>query len=253
MTSRTDIATALARAANPAEADPARPAWADPEGQSAFERILAVPRTGLQTEPAAGRSPRVRRRLAIGVGVAAAAGAAVAVVGLPGSPNHGGTGAAWAVTKHADGSVTVTITDYRDPAGLQAKLRAASLRANVVTIPNECLWNDPTGTSKGELAMFGGDASTFHAPYTWQRLFTGSPSYVMDGPGSTVAEASGVLTEDGAVEPAPPHISFTANPGQLPPGDDLTIGFPQTGNPAASTTMQVDVRASGTPMPCGTG
>ena len=251
MTSHTDIATVLARAANPAEPDSAHPAWADPQGQAAFERILAAPRTGLQTGPGAVRSPRVRRRLAVGVGLAAAAGAAVAVVGLPGSPNHGGTGGAWAVTKNADGSVTVSINDYRDPAGLQAKLRKAGLRANVVTIPNKCLRREPVGP--GELAAFDGDASTFHAPYTWQRLFAGSPSYVIEGPGTTVAQSAGALTDKGDVDPGPPHISFTVTPGQLPPADDLTIGFPQTGNPAAGTTMQVDVRASGTPIPCGIG
>ena len=249
MTSRTDIAIALARAANPTERDSIHPAWADPEGQAAFERILAAPRTGRQSGPAARRVPRVRRRLAIGVGLAAVAGAAVAVLGLPGSPNHGGTGAAWAVTRNSNGSVTVSIKDYRDPAGLQAKLRKAGLRANVVTIANRCLFT-PDGPSEGELAIFDGDVSTFHAPYTWERLFAGSPSYVMDGP-VTYAETSGVLSGDGTTEPAASPIQFTVTAGELPPGDDLTIGFPQTGSPAAGTTMQVAVAASGAPLQCG--
>jgi hypothetical protein len=244
MTSRTDIAISLARAANPVEPDPNRSAWADAEGRAAFERIVASPVADPTPAP---RLRPTRRRLALGVGLAAAAGAAVAVVGLPGSPNHGGApaAAAWAVTKNPDGSVSVNIRDYRDPAGLQAKLRAAGVRANVTTAPDKCLVRG--GGTADEFANFGGDTSTFHTPYTWQRLFAGSPSYVTNGPGYSI-----VLNSDGQPvtlpngETFPAHLSFTVHPNQLPPGDDLNIGF------VSGRAMLVDVEKTGTPLQCST-
>jgi len=239
MTSRTDIAISLARAANPVDPDPNHSAWADAEGQAAFERILASP--ALAPSP---RPRRTRRRLAIGVSLAAAAGAAVAVVGLPGSPNHGGTpaAAAWAVTPNADGSVTVVINEYRDAAGLQAKLRAAGLRANVTTAPSRCIVPLPGGA---EFAEFDGDASTFRPPYTWQRLFAGSPSWVTGGPGLGMAQDSGGKTmtlPNGETMPA--HITFTVHPRELPPGDDMNIGF------VSGKALLVDVEKTGTPLHC---
>jgi hypothetical protein len=243
----------LARAANPAERDTTNPAWADPEGQAAFERITADPRT----EPA--RAPRpIRRRLVVGAGLAATAGAAAAVFGLPGA-DHGGAGAAWAVTKNADGSMTVSVKDFRDPAGLQAKLRAAGLRANVTTIPKSCAGGSRVGAisdggtySVAELAAFNGDLSTFTDGHTWQRLFAGSPSYVTDGPGTavTIQIPDSVAT---APLPAgidlPDHISFTVNPNELPPGDTVNVGFPAGGSDAGKT-MLVDVEKTGAHINC---
>jgi len=245
MTSRTDIAISLARAANPVDPDPNHSAWADAEGQAAFERILADPGPSSATAPAP-RLPRTRRRLAIGVGVAAAAGAAVALVGLPGSPNHGGAGAAWAVTKNADGSVTVNLNDYRDPAGLQAKLRAAGVRANVTTAPDKCITPLP---GAAEYAMFDGDLSTFHAPYTWQKLFAGTPTGLVGrGPGYGVTADTGgksITLPNGEVMPA--HMTFTVHPSEMPSGDDLNIGFGSGGN-----ALLVDVEKTGTPLQCST-
>ena len=230
--------TQILHAANPIEDTAFADSWADPEGKASFERIVAEPRTAKAKLPRA----RTGRRLVIGAALAGAAGAAVAIVGLPGAPNHGGAGAAWAVTKNPDGSVSVDVKDYRDPAGLQAKLRAAGLRANVVTAPDSCIPN-PGGA---ELATFDGDASTFQAPYTWQRLFAGSPSYATVGPGySVVAKTGGTprTLPDGETFPA--HVSFTVHPSQLPPGDDLNIGFGASGQ-----AMVVDVEKTGTPLQC---
>jgi len=81
----------ILHAANPIDDLAFADSWTDAEGTAAFERIIADDRTEKGT---AHRPPRLRRRLAIGVAVAAAAGAAVAVVGLPGTPNHGGTSGA---------------------------------------------------------------------------------------------------------------------------------------------------------------
>jgi hypothetical protein len=249
MTSRTDIAISLARSANPVERDPDGSAWADAEGRAAFERIIADPRTAPASTAAARlrrptRRRPTRRRLALGVGLAAAAGGAVALVGLPGAPNHGGTpaAAAWAVTPNADGSVSVVINEYRDAAGLQAKLRAAGLRANVTAAPSKCALILPDG---GELAQFYGDISTFRAPYTWQRLFAGSSSWITQGPGRGIAQDSGgktVTLPGGEVMPA--HLTFTIHPDALPAGDDVNIGY------ISNKALLVDVEKTGTPLQC---
>ena len=248
MSTRTDIAGTLARAANPVEPDPARSAWADAEGQAAFERIMATP---VPSAPSATRRPRVtRRRLAIGVALAAAAGAAVAVVGLPGSPNHGGTGAAWAVTKHPDGSLTVTIKNYRDPAGLQAKLREAGLPATVTPAPDWCVYDVPEhGHPWDQWASFNGAPETFRGPYTWQRLFAGSPYGIDEGPQRAgilhrVPGQHQTLPPGVHVRNGPEYFTFTVHPRALPPGDVINLGI------AGRDAVVVDVEKAGTPLQC---
>jgi len=249
MTSRTDIATTLARAANPVERETTNPAWADAEGRAAFERILADPRT----EPATVHRPRpIRRRLIIGAGLAGVAGAAVAIVGLPGASDHG-TPSAWAVTKNANGSVTVTVRDYHDLAGLQAKLRAAGIRADVTTISDSCAGSLIGGVV--ERAVFNGDLSTFTDGHTWQRLFAGSEdNSLTEGPTTMelVKVSEGVPTAPvpTSIFPHPYHISFTVNPNELPPADTINIGFPADGSPAAGKVMVVDVEKTGAPINC---
>ncbi len=84
-----------------------------------------------------GRARRRRHRLTGAAGpLAVAAGAAVAVTALlPAShpASHQATAqlAAWTVTKLADGNISVTIRELKDPAGLQATLRADSVPATV--------------------------------------------------------------------------------------------------------------------------
>ncbi|HEY6278898.1 MAG TPA: hypothetical protein VIX86_21505 [Streptosporangiaceae bacterium] len=95
-----------------------------------------------------GRSVRARRRIpALTAALAVVAGAAVAVAMLlpgrqpPGSqpPGHRSTVqlAAWTVTRQADGSIKVTIRELRDPAGLQARLRADGVPASVTLIGHQ--------------------------------------------------------------------------------------------------------------------
>jgi hypothetical protein len=80
---------------------------------------------------------RTRHKLtALAAGTAAvAAGAAVAVTALiPAShpaSRPGARLAAWTVTTQAHGIIHVTIRELRDPAGLQAKLRADGVPASV--------------------------------------------------------------------------------------------------------------------------
>jgi len=84
-----------------------------------------------------GRAVRARRRMAGLTGaLAVAAGAAVAVAALipsghPAVRQPAAQLAAWTVTRQADGDIEVTINELRDPAGLQATLRADGVPAHV--------------------------------------------------------------------------------------------------------------------------
>ncbi|MGH3202962.1 MAG: hypothetical protein ACRDOA_15325 [Streptosporangiaceae bacterium] len=83
------------------------------------------------------RAIRSRRTIpAVAGTLAVAAGAALAVTGTLGSSapaGHPATAqlAAWTVTEQANGDIKVTIRELRDPAGLQATLRADGVPASV--------------------------------------------------------------------------------------------------------------------------
>jgi hypothetical protein len=78
--------------------------------------------------------------------VTVAACVAIAVIALlpdghRASPPPGAQLAAWTVVKHGDGTVTVTIRQLRDPAGLQRRLRADGVPASVTfsgQLPRSC-------------------------------------------------------------------------------------------------------------------
>jgi hypothetical protein len=91
------------------------------------------------------RRLRTRRRIAAGGAVSAGLAAtalAVATLAAPAStPANGQTRdaaqlTAWTVTKGRDGAIDVTIRELKDPAGLQARLRADGVPA-VVTFLNQ--------------------------------------------------------------------------------------------------------------------
>jgi hypothetical protein len=83
---------------------------------------------------------RGNRRLAAGITAGAAGVAVVLSLGLsgvfgsasrqPSHPDHAQL-AAWTVVKRADGTVVVKIREFRDPAGLQRRLRADGVPASV--------------------------------------------------------------------------------------------------------------------------
>lgn len=116
------------------------------------ERLLVELQTAVNAEPVnhSGSSPRWRApRLALAVGGAAVVAAvAVGVVLLT-----AGTPAAYAVTKNADGSVTVEVDSLTDASGLQAALQAAGVKAVVEYLPagKECQqhWFTPAGHVPG--------------------------------------------------------------------------------------------------------
>jgi hypothetical protein len=96
-------------------------------------------RTPVEQIVSRSRAVRARRRIPGAAGaLAVVAGAAVAVTALLPGGSHPGKAqlAAWTVAKLADGSISVTIRELRDPAGLQAKLRADGVPASVRFIPS---------------------------------------------------------------------------------------------------------------------
>jgi hypothetical protein len=96
-----------------------------------------------------GRAIRARRRIPVLVGgltAAAAATAAAALVvasgpaAVPGQHETAGHArtvvtAAWTVREDADGTVTIYLRQYYDPAGLQQTLRADGINAIVRSVP----------------------------------------------------------------------------------------------------------------------
>jgi hypothetical protein len=103
-----------------------------------------------------GRALRTRRRVS-GLAAGALAVTAVAVLAmtalLPGSHQASRQPlaqlAAWTVTKGPDGTITVTVRQLRDPAGLQRRLRADGVPATVTFFgrePRSC-HRYPAGTA----------------------------------------------------------------------------------------------------------
>jgi hypothetical protein len=90
-----------------------------------------------------GRALRARRRIpGVAGALAAAAAAALAVTALLPVGHQAGRQppaqlAAWTVTKQADGTITVTVRQLRDPQGLQRRLRADGVPASVTFFGHE--------------------------------------------------------------------------------------------------------------------
>ena len=91
-----------------------------------------------------GRTLRARRRLpGVATGALAVAAAAVlAVTALQPTGHQAGPQppvhlTAWTVTKQADGTITVTVRQLRDPQGLQRTLRADGVPASVTFFGHE--------------------------------------------------------------------------------------------------------------------
>jgi hypothetical protein len=107
---------------------------------------------------------RARRRRNLIPGVAVAAGAAVAVTALvpashqPSHPAHAQL-AAWTVVKRPDGKIYLTLRQFRDPAGLQARLRADDIPASVTLAsqPNRACHGYPLkGSQESQRALQSG-------------------------------------------------------------------------------------------------
>jgi hypothetical protein len=104
----------------------ARAAAALPDPQQARQRLL-------QRD----YHPRGSHRMAAGLTAALAVAAAAVVAwtallaGHPGRHQPSAQLAAWTVVKQANGTIRVTVRNLRDPAGLQAELRADGVPASI--------------------------------------------------------------------------------------------------------------------------
>ncbi|MFD1540788.1 hypothetical protein [Nonomuraea guangzhouensis] len=104
--------------------DPAA-AYAEPAmGQGVHDLLAEIVAT--PPAPRRGRSP-LRRPLLAGVAVAGLAAAAVVAAPMVSGPSN----AAYAVTKNSDGTIQVIIKELQDPDGLEAKLKAVGITADV--------------------------------------------------------------------------------------------------------------------------
>jgi hypothetical protein len=95
---------------------------------------------------------RVRMAGTVVAGAAAAAAVLATAMSHPGSgPGSGAPAraqlAAWTVTRQPDGTVSLTIRDMRDPAGLQRRLRADGVPASVNTAGNQACQEYPPSTT----------------------------------------------------------------------------------------------------------
>jgi hypothetical protein len=107
----------------------------DPDLAPYEQRLLAELRE-VVAERAAPVAAPARRRIRIAVGLSAAAALAVAAaVGAPVLPGAGDR-PAYAAERDPDGSIRILIREYRDAAGLQARLRQLGVAAVVDYVPD---------------------------------------------------------------------------------------------------------------------
>jgi hypothetical protein len=165
--------------------------------------------------PAPARPRAGRRRLALsGAGLTTAAAAAVVLVTSGGvSPER-----AYAVDEQSNGSVSVTINDLRDAEGLQRKLRAAGIPADVLYVahPKVCAPGEGPQPGQGPQPVEGG--SQMHT-----QVYEGSdPARKLDDApprgknGDHLIQMSSVVSSSG-------EATFTVTPGELGTGERLTI------------------------------
>lgn len=108
------------------------------------------------------RTRRRRRRGLTGAGALACGAVAAAAVLVPGGHPVTAELTAWTVTRDPDSGVTVTINQMKDPAGLQATLRADGIPARVTfdpvdamtqPLPAGCTAPDMSGAANGQLQV----------------------------------------------------------------------------------------------------
>jgi len=130
---------------------------------SNFEERLLTELRGVVAEQPEERGQRSERRafrrprlmLAGGLAAAVAVAAIAGVFYL-----SAGTSAAYAVTKNADGTITVQIDSLTDAAGLQSALQAAGVNAVVKYLPQGEMCKQPWFTPAGQGAAGGTQTSS---------------------------------------------------------------------------------------------
>jgi hypothetical protein len=189
------------------------------------ERLLLELRRMVPAEQAKNRRRPVRRiALASGVAALAVVAATAGVLFL-----SAGTQSAYAVTKQADGSVTVQIDSISDAAGLQSALQAAGVNAVVEYLPAGKTCQQPWFTPAGPGANGGEQQSSVRSGGGGPTTFTISGDLPADetlvvttqtGPGNE--RAIGIGWAKGDVPPCQ-VVDAPAGSGPLgvaPPGAD---------------------------------
>ncbi len=170
------------------------------------------------------RSPRLV--LAGGLAAVLAAAASAGVFFL-----SAGTQAAYAVTKNADGTVTVEIDSLSDAAGLQAKLQATGVNAVVQYLPAGKACKQPWFTPAGV-----GAAGETHGSEV-QRTSDGTTRFTISGnlPSSTTLV---VTTQTGPGNERALGIAWAH--GDVPPCEvvDAPAGSGPLGGPPADGSAQ---------------
>jgi hypothetical protein len=142
-------------------------AFEDDLRQALAQRAAEVPGEAVDRLRNGNYRPRSRNRVRVagaGVVTAAAVSAAVAVTALlpashqPSHPVHAQL-AAWTVSKQADGTVLVTIREFRDRAGLQRKLRADGIPASVIFVEAGNIPANPGQIPGNPCRQFNGDGN----------------------------------------------------------------------------------------------
>jgi hypothetical protein len=175
-----------------------------------------------ETRTVTARSGRMRlNRLAVAI-CAGAVAAAIATVGLvltlTGSPaavptaGHARTvvTVAWTVREDADGTVTITLRQYANPAGLQRTLRADGINAIVRAMPSFTFPGRKPGP-RNPLPTFTGCsyATTNDAPPRVQRHVVTIVTQVRQEPGGGTMRAA----------------TFVIHPHAMPPGSALFLPY----------------------------
>ncbi len=108
-----------------------------------FEERLLTELRAEATRRATARERARHRPLAMAVAGLACAVAAVVVPAFTGSR----TATAYALTDNADGSITVTIKDFRNPERLEEDLAVRGARTDITYLPQHMRCGDDRGTS----------------------------------------------------------------------------------------------------------
>jgi hypothetical protein len=190
-------------------------AFEDDLRQALAQRAAEVPGEAVDRLRNRNYRPRSRNRVLVagaGAVTAAAVSAAVAVAALlpashPASHHPRVQLAAWTVTRQADGIIHVTITELRDPAGLQATLRADGVPASV---------SFGNGQQTGCQSYPGGGFLTTGNPALINSVFPLNP-----GP------------------PTPPGVNI--QPSALPSGTGVLLAYDQQQGAAG---IQIEVEAA---------
>jgi len=190
------------------------------------ERLLVELRSRVEEQPA-GRGRRRAlgpRRLAVAGGLALVLVAAALAGAFFLSA---GTQSAYAVTKNADGTVTVEIDSLSDAAGLQAKLRDAGVSAVVEYLPAGKMCKQPWFTPAGAAAHGAQQSSS------GVRTSGGSTTFTITTPPAGVTLV--ISTQTGPDDARALGIGYAK--GDVPPCDvvDVPAGSGPLGGPPVTS------------------